>query len=447
MIHRKWTKIDLLRYGKKYQAKYQPQYTLLSFEEDQGFDRAVEMCNGAGVCRQLDEGVMCPSFKATRDETHSTRGRSNLLRAAISGKLGPKGFTSRELYQVLDLCLSCQACANECPSAVDMSKLKAEFLHHYHQAHGLPFRSWFFANIAEISRLAQPFSALINPILNSPLAHLLSLIGIHPDREMPAFARESFTSWYRKQAGSQQEHSTNGVVFFYDTYLEYNYPHIGQAVVNIFQKAGIDLIVLREKVDSGRPAYSKGVLRKAKKLAQRNLDLLGPYTEREIPIIACEPSVAVMLKNEYRDLVPGLIADQVSNSTMLVEEFLLQGISSGKINFAFDQKPRQVLYHGHCQQKAHLGTENTLNLLKSLPHCVVEEIETSCCGMAGAFGYEKEHYQLSLEIAELDLAPRIRESAPDTIICASGTSCREQIGHTTQRSAIHPLEIFSDALI
>ena len=438
---------DLLRYGKKYQASYQPLQTLLSFQEDQGFDRAVEMCNGAGVCRQLDEGVMCPSFKATRDETHSTRGRSNMLRAAISGKLGPDGLTSRELYQVLDLCLSCQACANECPSAVDMSKLKAEFLHQYYQAHGLPFRSWFFANIAEISRLAQPFSALVNPILKSPLAQLLSLIGIHPKREMPAFARERFTSWYQKQAVAHQGQSAKGVVFFFDTYLEYNYPHIGRAVVNIFQKAGIDLIVLREKADSGRPAYSKGVLKKAKHLAQKNLELLKPYAEKGIPIIACEPTVAVMLINEYRDLVPGPIADQVANSTLMVEEFLLQEIKSGRISFSYDQKPRKILYHGHCQQKAHLGTGNTINLLNNLPNCVVEEIETSCCGMAGAFGYEKEHYQLSLEIAELGLAPLIRESSPDTIICASGTSCREQIAHTTQRKAIHPLEVFSEALV
>lgn len=438
---------ELLRYGKKYQARYKPDQTLLSFQEDQGFDRAVEMCNGAGVCRQLDEGVMCPSFKATRDETHSTRGRSNMLRAAISGKLGPDGMTSRELYQVLDLCLSCQACASECPSTVDMSKLKAEFTHQYHQVHGVPFRSWFFAHIAEISRLAQRFSSLVNPILNSPLSQLLSLIGIHPERQMPSFARETFTSWYKKQNITQQGDLTKGVVFFFDTYLEYNYPHIGQAVVKIFQKAGIDLIVLREKADSGRPAYSKGVLKKARKLAQTNLELLKPYAEKGIPIIACEPTVVVMLKKEYRDLVPGAGSDLVANSTMLVEDYLLQKINSGSISFSYDQKPRQILYHGHCQQKAHLGTGKTISMLNNLPNCVVEEIEAGCCGMAGAFGYEKEHYQLSLDIAELGLAPKIREAAPDTIICASGTSCREQIAHTTQRKAIHPLEVFAKALV
>jgi FAD/FMN-containing dehydrogenase/Fe-S oxidoreductase len=438
---------EFLRYGLKYQTPYNPEETLLSFKEDQGFDRAVEMCNGAGVCRQLDEGVMCPSFKATRDETHSTRGRANMLRAAISGKLGAEGLASQELYDVLDLCLSCQACASECPSAVDMSKIKAEFTYQYYRFHGTPFRSWFFANIWEISRMAQPFSFLINPILQSPLKQFFSLIGIHPDRQMPPFAREKFTSWHKKNSRGLSEEVNKGVVFFYDTYLEYNYPHIGQAVVKIFQKAGLELIVLREKLDSGRPAYSKGLLKKAQNLALKNLELLKPYAEKGMAIIGSEPSVMVMLKKEYRDLAPGLAADLVSKSAMLVEEFLLQEISSGKIEFTYDKQPRKILYHGHCQQKAHFGTTNTIQLLEQLPECEVEEVQSTCCGMAGAFGYEKEHYQLSLEIAELGLAPQIRESSPDTIICASGTSCREQIDHTTQREAVHPLEIFADAII
>jgi FAD/FMN-containing dehydrogenase/Fe-S oxidoreductase len=437
---------ELLRYGLKYSAKYIPDKTLLSFKEDQGFDRAIEMCNGAGVCRQLDDGVMCPSFKATRDESHSTRGRSNMLRAAISGKLGEKGLTSQELFQVLDLCLSCQACASECPSAVDMSKLKAEFTHQYYQEHGVPFRSWFFSHIAEISRFAQPFARLINPILKSPLKQLLPIIGIHPGRQMPDFTRERFTTWYHKQPDRSPQEGNNGVVFFYDTFLEYNYPQIGQAVAKIFQKAGIDLIVLQEKADSGRPAYSKGLLKKSRRLAQKNIDLLSPYAEKGIPILGCEPTVIVMINKEYRDLLPGAKADLVARSSMLIEEYLLQELSAGRIEFSFDQQIRNVLYHGHCQQKAHFGTGSTVNLLKKIPYCEINEIQSTCCGMAGAFGYEKEHYQLSLEIAELGLAPQIRQSLPETIICASGTSCREQILHTTDREALHPLQVFADAL-
>ncbi|MCD6426373.1 MAG: FAD-binding protein, partial [Anaerolineales bacterium] len=438
---------NLLRYGVDYQAELKPARTLLSFEEDLGFDSAVEMCNGAGVCRQLEGGVMCPSFQATRDENYSTRGRSNLLRAAMTGKLGPKGMTSLELYQTLDLCLSCQACLSECPSAVDMSKLKAEFLHGYYKEHGIPFRSWFFANIAEVSRLAHLFAPLVNLILGSPLSGLLSLIGIHPQRKMPSFANQTFTDWYGKEQIQNEQSEGQQAVFFYDTYLEYNYPHIGKALVNICQKAGLGLIVLKEKVDSGRPAYSKGVLDKAQSLARKNIELLTPYAEQGIPIIGCEPSVMVMLKKEYRDLVPGPAADRISDVAMLAEDFLLQEVAGGRVQFKFDKHPRKILYHGHCQQKANFGTAATLQMLRLISGSTVEEIEAGCCGMAGAFGYEKEHYQLSLEIAELELAPQIRKAANNTIICASGTSCREQIAHTTERTAKHPLEVFAEALV
>lgn len=443
----KMDQVDLLRYGPHYQALYKPQDTLLSFESDQGFDRAVEMCNGAGVCRQLEGGVMCPSFQATHDEQHSTRGRANMLRAALTGKLGSQGLTSQELYQTLDLCLSCQACLNECPSTVDMSKLKAEFLYQYYQAQGVPFRSWFFANIAGVSKLVQPFSGLVNPLLNSPFTRLISLLGIHPDRSFPAFARQTFSQWYWKNRASGMTAGKPKAVFFHDTYLEYNYPHIGQALVKIFEKAGLDLIVLKGKVDSGRPAYSKGVLDKAQALAKVNLELLLPYAEDGIPIIGCEPSVVVMLTKEYQDLVPGDPSHKVAEVATLAEDFILQKMKAGRAHFQFDNQPRQILYHGHCQQKANFGTESTLALLSSIPGSTLEEVEAGCCGMAGAFGYESEHYPLSLEIAELALAPRIREAKPETIICASGTSCREQIAHTTERKALHPLEVFASALV
>ena len=438
--------VELLRYGPNYQALYKPEHTLLSFEPDQGFDRAVEMCNGAGVCRQLDDGVMCPSFQATRNEQHSTRGRSNMLRAAMTGKFGPEGLTSPELYQTLDLCLSCQACMNECPSAVDMSKLKAEFLFQYYQVHGIPLRNRFFANVAEFSKLAQSFSLLVNPILNSPLSRLVSLLGVHPDRSFPPFAQQTFTQWYTKNHQEKEQGSGSRAVFFHDTYLEYNYPHIGQSLVRIFEKAGLDLIVLEGKVDSGRPAYSKGVLEKAQALAQKNLGLLIPYAEAGIPIIGCEPSVVVMLTKEYLDLIPGSAAQKVAQQSMLAEDFLIQEIKAGRAQFQYDHKPRQILYHGHCQQKANFGTESTLALLGSIPGSTVDQVDAGCCGMAGAFGYEKEHYPLSLEIAELGLAPRIRACGMGTIICASGTSCREQIAHTTDREALHPLEVFASAL-
>ena len=438
---------ELLRYGPQYRAQYKPERTLLSFEPDQGFDRAVEMCNGAGVCRQLEGGVMCPSFQATRNEQHSTRGRANMLRAAMTGKLGPEGLAVPELYQTLDFCLSCQACMNECPSAVDMSKLKAEFLYQFYQANGVPFRSWFFANIAGVSKLAQPFSTLANLILKSPLSKLVSLLGIHPARSFPPYARQTFTRWYENNHLDTVPQPISKAVFFYDTYLEYNYPHIGRALTLIFEKAGMELILLKGKMDSGRPAYSKGLLDKARSLASKNLELLTPYAEEGIPIIGCEPSDVVMLTKEYLDLVPGHCAQKVAEVSTLAEDFLLQEIKGGRIKFNFDHKPRKILYHGHCQQKANFGTESTLAFLRYIPGSTVEQIEAGCCGMAGAFGYETEHYQLSLEIAELGLAPQVREADEETIICASGTSCREQITHTTERGALHPLEIFSSALV
>lgn len=443
----KMDRVDLLRYGPEYQSLYQPKKTFLSFESDLGFDRAVEMCNGAGVCRQLEGGVMCPSFQATRDEQHSTRGRSNMLRAAISGRMGPNGFSSRELYQTLDLCLSCQACMNECPSSVDMSKLKAEFLYSYYKAHGLPFRSWFFANIAEVSRFAKRFAPLVNLLLRSPFSRLMAVIGIHPDRTLPLFARQTFTEWYFGRERKSSAPENKQAVFFYDTYLEYNYPQIGKALIRICEKAGLDLIVLKEKVDSGRPAYSKGVLDKAQRLARINIDLLAPFAEKGIPIIGCEPTVMVMLKKEYPDLVPGQKADTLSRAAIMAEDFLLNELNTSQNLLEFSTKPLQILYHGHCQQKANFGTSRVLELLRMIPGSSVEEIEAGCCGMAGAFGYEKEHYQLSLEIADLGLTPRIKESGPETIICASGTSCREQIAHTTNRNALHPLEVFAGALV
>jgi len=438
---------DYLRYGSGYQARFAPDLTRLSFQEEMGFDRAVEMCNGAGVCRQLEGGVMCPTFQVTRDEKHSTRGRANALRAAISGKLGENGLTSREVYEVLDLCLSCQACLSECPSTVDMSKLKAEFLHQYYQEHGIPFRNRFFANIELISQLSRPAAPIINFLLGSPAGQLISLLGMEPRRSFPQFQRETFTRWYESQNDNNASTKISEVVLFYDTYLEYNYPWIGKAAVSILEHAGVKPIILKEKVDSGRPAFSKGLLNKASRLAKRNLDQLLPYASQGIPIVGCEPSDVVMLTKEYPDLHPGPESDLVAGVSRMLEDYLLTEINAGRIEFSFDQKPRKILYHGHCQQKANYGTDATLGLLRSIPFCSVDEIDAGCCGMAGAFGYEKEHYQISIDIAEMKLAPAVRAADPETIIAASGTSCREQITHTTGRKALHPLEVFSAALV
>jgi Fe-S oxidoreductase len=286
----------------------------------------------------------------------------------------------------------------------------------------------------------------VNPILKSPARRLLSAVGIHPDRPIPLFANQTFSKWYQGQ-NSKSSTTDRQAVFFYDTYLEYNYPQIGHAVTKIFKKAGVELIVPMNRVDSGRPSFSKGLLTKSQTLAKKNLKILIPYANQSIPILGCEPSDVVMLTKEYLDLVPGNDSQLVAKSAAMVEKYLLQEFEAGRITFQFDGHPRQVLFHGHCQHKANYGTDDILKLLRIIPNCSVTEINAGCCGMAGAFGYEKEHYQLSLEIAEMDLAPQIRSASPQTIISTSGTSCREQIQHSTGRNAVHPLEILASALI
>lgn len=439
---------SLLRYGSGYQVPHQPQNTAFAFRADGGFAASVEMCNGAGVCRKLGQGVMCPSFQATQDETHSTRGRANALRAAMMGLLGTDGMSSKELYEVFDLCISCQACKSECPSAVDMARLKAEFTHKYYQEHGIPLRARLFANIAGINTLSQPVAPLFNALMGGPGKLFMSAVGVHPQRSMPQLAAETFSAWYRKSGsnGSSRE-DRKKVVFFHDTFMEYNDPHIGQAAIKVLKALGYDPIVLNNKKDSGRPAVSKGLLDNASELARHNLKLLAPYAQKGTPIVGCEPSVMAMLVDEYRDLVPGEEAEVVAGQAILLEELIVGAAEKGELPLAFDPSPRKILFHGHCQQKATFGTENTKKMLELIPNCTVEEIDSGCCGMAGSFGYEKEHYDISIQLAEMALAPAVRAADSEIIICAAGTSCRDQIQHTTERGARHPIEILAEALV
>ncbi len=437
----------IFRYGSHYHLQYAPSITAFDFSEDGGFAGAVEMCSGAGVCRKLGSGVMCPSFQVTRDEKHSTRGRANALRAAMMGELGTEGLGSRELYDVLDLCLSCHACKSECPSAVDMARLKAEFTYQYYKEHGVPIRSWLFANIGRLYGLAQPFSPLFNGLMNGPGKWIQNGLGIHSSRSFPHLASQTFTAWYQSREKSIQKiESTKQVVFFHDTFMEHNEPQIGKAAVKILEAAGFATIILKHKKDSGRPAVSKGLLDTAAKLALHNIELLSPYARIGLPIVGCEPSVMAMLVDEYPDLVPGKDADLIAQKSMMMEALILKGIENGEIHLRFDLEKRHILFHGHCQQKAVFGIEDTLKMLRLIPNCTVEEIDSGCCGMAGSFGYEQEHYDLSIQMAEMSLAPAVRAAAPTTIICASGTSCREQIQHTTNRVALHPIEVFAAAL-
>lgn len=435
---------SLLRFSTDYATPLEPTRTVLSFEGDGGFARAVEMCNGAGVCRKLGEGVMCPTYMVTRDETHSTRGRANALRSAMMGLLGPEGMSSRELYEVLDLCLSCKGCKSECPSAVDMAKIKAEFLHSYYKQHGIPLRTRVFGNIAALNRLGQSVGPLANAALAGPVKWVVTALGVHRERDLPRFAQQTFTSWYRRQDG----HPRTGkrIVFFHDTFMEHNHLQVGQAAVKVLEAAGYELIVLPDKKCCGRPAISKGLLDEAAALARHNVRVLAPYAQQGIPIVGCEPSCMAALVDEYPDLVSGPEAQAVAQMTMPVDVFLAREAEAGQLELEFDDTPRHVLLHGHCQQKALFGTAGTHTVLKLIPNCTVEEIESSCCGMAGSFGYEVEHYETSIALAEMSLAPAVRAASEETTICAPGTSCRDQIEHTTKRKAVHPIEVLADAI-
>jgi FAD/FMN-containing dehydrogenase/Fe-S oxidoreductase len=439
-----------LRYGEDYQA-IQLQ-THLDFSDDLGFDRAVEMCNGAGICRKRTADTMCPSFMVTREEEHSTRGRANALRAALSGKLPPTELTSPRMYQVMDLCISCKACKAECPSSVDMAKIKTEFLAQYHNAHGVPLRDKLFANITPLSRLGGgAFAPLANWTLGNGLIRLgmEHTLGISAKRSLPRFARQSFVSWFQNRTpvvGAQRAAPLQQVVLFNDTFSTYNYPHIAIAATELLELAGF-AVVLPGVTDCGRPSFSKGLVDKARKIAQQVLDHLAPLAEQGLPIIFLEPSDLSAITDDYHSLLPNdprvaLVAARCRS----FEEFIAELADSGELKLNFTDEKRHLILHGHCHQKALIGTKPAHRALTLPPNYTLEEVDSSCCGMAGSFGYEAEHYDISLKMAERRLLPAMRAAAPETILVAPGVSCRQQIKHGAGRQVLHPAEVLRAAL-
>ena len=326
---------SLLRYGKDYSPRLAPIDTQYGFIADGGFAAAVEMCNGAGVCRKEEAGVMCPSFQGTMDETHSTRGRANVLRAAMMGWLGDTGMDDDELYKVMDLCLSCQACKSECPSGVDMAKIKAEFLFQYYKENGFPLRSRLFAHISDIDALLQPFSGLANLGMKFPGKWMMNILGVHPARALPAIVNKPFSAIYKNL-----EKKTEGkpVVFFHDTFVEHNDPNIGLAAIKALEKSGYTPILLENKKCCGRPSVSKGLLHEAKKLAEHNIELLYPYAKEGIPIVGCEPSCMVMFVNEYLELVPGEKAKTVAAAVNGLDSLIYDQVKQIRLNWLLMEK-------------------------------------------------------------------------------------------------------------
>ncbi|MSP78778.1 MAG: FAD-binding oxidoreductase [Dehalococcoidia bacterium] len=427
----------------------------LDFSADGGFAGAIEQCNGQGECRKTGDGVMCPSFMVTREEEHSTRGRANALRSVLSGVLPSSDLTSKRLHDVLDLCVECKACKAECPSNVDMAKLKYEFLSHYHKAHGYSLRTRLFANIAALNRLGSATAPLSNWLLRAPPSKWAQgLLGISPKHTLPPFARQTFSAWFRQHTppgladlSPSPLRAGGGVVaLFADTFVTYNYPTVAAAATTLIERAGYEVVV-PERPCCGRPMLGKGMLDKARQHAKQNVEALYPLAAAGIPIVGLEPSCLLMLRDDYRDLLPGdEHARVVGEHAMLIDEFLAQMPQEAKSRLSFKRTSQQVLFHGHCHQKALVGTQASVAALRMVPGLDVRVIEAGCCGMAGSFGFEKEHYDISMKMAERRLLPTIRET-PNAQVVVTGVSCRQQVEHGTGRRPLHLAEFLVEALL
>jgi len=435
-----------LRYGTEYRTL--GINTHYDFSREGGLATAIELCNGAGVCRKKNEGTMCPSYMVTMEDKHSTRGRANLMREILSGKLPALEFTGEGLYDALDLCLECKGCKAECPSNVDMAKLKYEFLAHYNEANGTPLRSRMFANIHLLSQLASAWPSMANwTLTNRTLRRTLDrFVGIDARRKLPLFASQTFESWFAKRnksSGSGAKSGTSGkVVLFHDTFINYNYPDIGKAATQLLEAAGYE-VRLAERKCCGRPMISKGLAESARENADFNVRQLHPFVENGYSIVGCEPSCILTFRDEYPDLVKGHQVADVAKASFLLEEFIVKEKQAGRWKLEFKRQQVKALLHGHCHEKALIGSRYLKEALAlAYP---VEEVDSGCCGMAGSFGYEKEHYDVSIAIGRRRLFPAV-EKNPEAIVVAPGISCRQQVEHATGRRPLHPAEALVKAL-
>jgi FAD/FMN-containing dehydrogenase/Fe-S oxidoreductase len=441
--------------------RYQPemktpeQKTLLDFSGVGGILRLAEKCNGSGDCRKLPEsgGTMCPSFMATRNERDTTRGRANVLREFLTMDKKENAFDHPEIKEAMDLCLSCKGCTSECPSNVDMTSMKAEFLYQYQKTHGVPLRSRAFAHINELNQLGAIVPGIANFFLSNSFTGGLmkSFLGVAPSRNLPEISPISLRKWYAKNykllpnAGK----TIKTVYFFVDEFTNHNDTAIGIKAISLLKKLGYEIRVVDHE-ESGRSALSKGLLPKAKKHAEANVRIFDKLIDGNTPLIGLEPSAILSFRDEYpklvsADLVPA--AKKLKFHVKLIDEFLGQEIAAGNIKSgSFTSKSQKIKLHGHCHQKA-LSSINWSQKLLSLPeNYTVETIPSGCCGMAGSFGYEVEHYDVSQQIGELVLFPAVRQTDAETLIAAPGTSCRHQITDGTGRKALHPVEILWEAL-
>ncbi|MFN0015321.1 MAG: FAD-binding and (Fe-S)-binding domain-containing protein [Saprospiraceae bacterium] len=441
-----------LRYEPEQQDK--PFDTILEFPD--GILRAAEKCNGSGDCRRLDlsGGTMCPSYRATRDEKDSTRARANALREFLTRSEKANPFSHQELYEVMDLCLSCKGCTSECPSNVDMSGMKAEFLHQYYKTHGIPWRARLFGNIGMINRLGAYAPAVTNFFLKNPaVAPLLKrVLGVASERSLPAISGTSLRRWFEKNRTKLQPATPEkGCVYFYcDEFTDYNDASAGMAAIQLLARLGYR-VDMPAHPESGRAAISKGLLPRARELAVRNVTIFQKLVSDTTPLLGVEPSAILSFRDEYPRMVPEQMRETAKNlgvNALLIEEFLFREAQKGNITpEMFTKEKRHVLLHGHCHQKALASVDPSAWVLGLPENYTVSVIPSGCCGMAGSFGYEREHYDVSMRIGELVLFPAVRQAEADVVVAAPGTSCRHQILDGTGRVAAHPVEVLWEAVI
>jgi len=429
--------------------------TVFDFSNVGGILRATEKCNGSGDCRktELTGGTMCPSYMATRNENDVTRARANILREFLTNSTKTNPYDHKEVYEVMDLCLSCKACKSECPSSVDVAKLKAEFLQHYYDAHGIPLRTKLIAYLPEIYKLGALLPGFFNVFLKyKPLLRLVNrIVGFAPDRSMPLLHKRTLNKWMKRyvQHLGNSDQVKKRVYIFNDEFTNFNDTGIGIQSIQLLTKLGYEVLIPRH-LESGRTYLSKGLLRKAKKIANQNIEALHHLISRDNPLVGIEPSAILAFRDEYPDLAEEKnrkAASSIAGNAFTIEEFLAHEIDKGELSpEQFTKQEQQILLHGHCQQKAIASTDPSMKILSLPENYTVKEIPSGCCGMAGSFGYEKEHYDVSMKVGEMVLFPAVREAEKGTIIAAPGTSCRHQIKDGTGTAAKHPVEVLYAAL-
>lgn len=422
--------------------------TVFDFSETGGILRLAEKCNGSGDCRKISDGTMCPSYRATLHEKDTTRARANTLREFLTRSDKKNKFDQIELKEVLDLCLSCKGCTSECPSNVDMSTLKAEFLHQYYKSNGVPLRARAFANINTLNKLAAILPSVSNLFLKNN--SLKKILGIAPQRTLPEIHKFSLRAWYKANYSKIKPKDSIQIVYlFCDEFTNYNDVEIGIKSIKLLSRLGYQVEMI-EHEESGRAAISKGLILAARRNAINNVNTFQKLISADTPLLGIEPSAILSFRDEYPKLVPENLrssAKSLAKNCLLIDEFISQEIQKGNITSnAFTLEKKKILLHGHCHQKALSSVDHSAWLLNLPKNYEVEVIPSGCCGMAGSFGYEVEHYEVSMKIGELVLFPAIRKSEEQVIVAAPGTSCRHQIMDGVGRKALHPVEVLFDCL-